>query len=858
MFRNFDNHDTYTDLKGKPLHGCVMFNVFNGNTVADIYTRDKARLNNPILTDLYGRTSHQVFIDTDVTAYFYKYTGNGRFSDNIEEAIDINDDTKWSLQYTVDNIDEYDNNIISNSSTVITDIDALRNIDAADIPSSEDGIKSIILLGYNEAGDKEAITYIWNAESYDNDNGGSIIQGHNLTGRWIMNRPTEHCDSRHFGIFPQDNLDVDISTRLEKFITYCNDESLRPFFNGSDDYPYFTFSNIRIESINPIDISEGTIFNDNGSNEIKSEYNGIPHFKNANTTLDVSNIDIESNASSAINFNEITIRTGGYNQWTTSYKDITVNIVDGVWNNLELDNVILKGEHVLGNYITLKNMKLYPEMFNDIVNSYTLNTYVNCVLDINDWKEYTDIWAYIRNEMGLVNNDHQGYEGPVAAYSAGKVYNFNGTATTNLVINDGNFELNNVTGSFDIEIKDTIRLNNFNGTLSLWGEPFKVEIINSNVTIPSGGDATTYEIHDSYVHFDNDIECDNMTVHSSEINGNVYIESSNIEIFNSYIDTTLSGNQIECKNSSIHDVISTGNEGVISDIFEGCTFNGQNIIKGIPGVFLTVNTIWRNNIGKVEDPITIDEDTDIKVNEFEHGYKYSGNTGTFKLAKWNKEMMATEIIQKKEWYNDSTKTYPNPILNFTKDDETFNVYFTTTEDISTDWKNGDSNSNFEGFYVNIPSGYNIDVELFNLTGDSTARVHETYKFIFSSRYYLNDKYNEDNIHVQYWPTTWNDYYSPMLDRHNYQHEPYYEQGAIDPNVNEYLISNDSATLKTNAPISAYFREISLTEPQIVLKNRRCWLNNRYIPLKIYAKYADEDHPAITSCILYVEYDIKRD
>ena len=72
--RSWDLWNKYTDNNGNPLHGCIHFVVNEGNTSAPIYDKDGTPLDNPQLTDIYGRTQHQVFIDEDCVAYFYKYT----------------------------------------------------------------------------------------------------------------------------------------------------------------------------------------------------------------------------------------------------------------------------------------------------------------------------------------------------------------------------------------------------------------------------------------------------------------------------------------------------------------------------------------------------------------------------------------------------------------------------------------------------------------------------------------------------------------------------------------------------------------------------------------------------------------
>ena len=90
--RNFDNWNRYLDNKGNILHGKIYFCYKDGNTVAPIYDSDGTELANPIFTDIYGRTSKQVFLQSgkDILVYFYKWIGQGAMTDD--------DTTYWSLQ----------------------------------------------------------------------------------------------------------------------------------------------------------------------------------------------------------------------------------------------------------------------------------------------------------------------------------------------------------------------------------------------------------------------------------------------------------------------------------------------------------------------------------------------------------------------------------------------------------------------------------------------------------------------------------------------------------------------------------------------------------------------------------------
>lgn len=184
--RSWDNWNKYTDNDNKPLHGCIMFMVNLGNTVAPIYDKDGTPLNNPQLTDVYGRTQHQVFIEEDVIAYYYKYIGNGLWY--TEQDIDPSDNSKWQLQYTSKSELFINIENESNSTYAVNNIEDLRNINVANVPSVN-GYKIITLMGYNVSGDKEPINYIWNSESTEPDDGGAIIATDLIKGRWIMVTP---------------------------------------------------------------------------------------------------------------------------------------------------------------------------------------------------------------------------------------------------------------------------------------------------------------------------------------------------------------------------------------------------------------------------------------------------------------------------------------------------------------------------------------------------------------------------------------------------------------------------------------------------------------------------------------------
>jgi len=419
--RNFDNWNRYLDNNNKPLRGCIQFNVKDGNTVAPIFDSDGTALANPQITDIYGRTEHQVFIDTDVVAYYYKYIGTGNFNSIRSQDIDLNDSALWALQYTSENINEVLKHISSDSAICIENMTALRSVDITDVPDVN-GQKVITLMGYFTQGDKEPINYIWNPESTEQDNGGSVIASDDhITGRWIMVQPTEHVDSRHFGVFPQNSSNTEDQTYgIIKLFEYCNVKSLRPFFNGSPDYRWFKYTNIDVV-VDTIDVSDGTYFNDIGNNTIQGEWNGDPKFYNGNTNIVAENVKTSWNAKTYTGYKDVVIdiETTQKN-WQDATVDLQIAPVTGYgFTHCELSE---NSNLTVGN--TFINCRLTERMFN-LSNANVAGKVTNCQIDPDDFRN--SMWLYKQARLTSDSDpffdyrDFQNVGSPYEEYTDNKV-----------------------------------------------------------------------------------------------------------------------------------------------------------------------------------------------------------------------------------------------------------------------------------------------------------------------------------------------------------------------------------------------------------------------------------------------------
>ena len=463
MFRNFDNWDVYIDNDRKILAGCVQFMLKDGTTSANIYDSDKVPIENPQITDINGRTEEQVFIDDDIRAYVYKYVGTGTLVNERQLGIDTSDTSKWALQYTIESASIDERAVSGLSAMGVNTMDDLRALDPTEVPEI-DGQKIITLNGYFEAGDKEPINYVWDPQSMLLDDNGSVIMSDNaLTGRWILVQPTEHCDSRHFGVFPQDSVDSeeDHSVRMTQLISYCNTHSIRPYFNGSQSYPYFIYQNIAFQSRNAIDVSDDTVFVDKGTgNRFFGEWNGNPYFYNANTTV-----------------NSKTVRHSwhfkNYSTGTVKY------IVDSTWSPVMLSNIDVEFEispasstqltdcelssnEKITDTIVLTGMTIHTDWFADDYDWSKL-LMVNCKVILQNCKD-ANTYVLLKNKL------HEANYGDLGEQTLS-----NTTLLANCIAENASFS--NVTLTGDTE------LHNVSGTITISGAAYQLNFIDCWLTI---------------------------------------------------------------------------------------------------------------------------------------------------------------------------------------------------------------------------------------------------------------------------------------------------------------------------------------------------------------------------------------
>lgn len=238
--RQLDIFQTYYDNEGFPLYGRLRFFDSDGNP-ANVYDESgDTSLGTYVLTDGTGRTSQIVMLsDIDYDIYFDKWIGPGQ--------IDVTSDEGWLLEVghaksiNTKMTEEIEGGNVYSANTIF---------DLREVYPDSIGTNNVILLGYNTPGDKHPVNYIWNSESTDTDNGGSVIKVDGVeTGRWEISLLGEEVDVRDFGAFPAQSSNILSAAQASKVLIasqYATQTGKRLFFGGIG---YYNVSGLSLNNI---------------------------------------------------------------------------------------------------------------------------------------------------------------------------------------------------------------------------------------------------------------------------------------------------------------------------------------------------------------------------------------------------------------------------------------------------------------------------------------------------------------------------------------------------------------------------------------------------------------------------------
>lgn len=754
--RTWDNWNRYFDNNNKPLHGCIQFMVKDGNTVAPIYDVDGTALDNPIITDIYGRTLHQVCIDEDVVAYFYKYVGNGIWSSELD--IDTSDTSKWALQYTSESDLYVDINNEGRSTFAVLNIEELRDLNANDVMSI-DGIKIVTLMGYNEAGDKEPINYIWDAESTEPDDGGAIIATDLIKGRWIMVCPTEHLDVRHYGVFPSDSQNMlDQTLAIQYALVYANNHGLRLFFDtltNTQYYHYYKITNITLNPVNQIDLAKGVIFIDDDLTIHSQQTNAFrndPYFLNGDTTLysnyaksswnikALSKSKLNEEATYIIDDNAHSTSINTLQGWNvdveqniTGYNFTQCNVYgSGLITSTTFTTCQLNMNGTVGDYCNFANCKLNEYIFNS---SPSIGSVTNCIFDIDNFVHKVNLWNVIYiDQYSEPNIDFKNVTIPTdfgvyGQYNSDRTYsNFIGTSSTGHEFGDGmgdyTYTFKNVSGNIvlDGDGNNTYIFENSNVklTFNIYGYRYNIIIKDSTVVIDEDLPNATIIANSSNVTLKN--YYDTVSIKDSSLFGDVAnrrLICSNFSAYSSIVNQEVSAPNILYKDSQINkDIYSTNNGTSIITYIDNCIWNDIQQHISSNTVNTIINGVWTNNNATKVNPIDLDM-TNLVNDDSQHNYTYENNTGTFlpKNAHVNYQEYGCFAIYYAVW-NATIVSRP----------ELYNVPHLITGNNAFPITDGSNRANWS-YGIYIPENWQPDCKFFSI-GLASRRINLTIKIPF--------------------------------------------------------------------------------------------------------------------------------
>ena len=650
--RNFDNRQSFLDINGKPIVGRVKFYTLHTTDYEPIFDFQGTQIVNPQFTNDIGQILTQVFLDdVDYTVYVEKYIGTGNMQSDF-------DDENWQFQYSFDNLFQtVDVNVYSNVYYNVNNISDLRNLNPNNVDTA-DGKKLVQLIGYNEAGDKPAVLYVWNSNSIENDNGGNIIKVNNIaTGRWeLVNLfGLNGVDVRHFGVFGAATA-AQAPTSMAASITianmYTNTIGIPLYFPSREDgLTWYNISGLTLN--NPIFANNTRCICDTGSSctlRIFREENNVSCWSNSsyNGTFTLYGPKLKASwgvLSPNVYYNaieEMYFDTDINNNNThTSFSNVTITS-DVLVYYKQFTNCLFNVVGKLSDHLDFYNCKLEQIYFENHAEYCTVDD--NCLIPLSSW---TDVkrWLELVTQQSNRTLDLEGRTFPSNAalpWSTAivKNANFNNANLTALV--DVLFQ--NCTGSLTLSNNSLVNLHVDDSILTVATSVSSLQnfttkkstlTLSKNYTV-----ANTIFISDSNIInsgntlFSTVISCSNSTLNTKTSCENFNATKCTI---NEQVTTHLP-QVIDC------DIYAHIVQNSVTDIIQFIITNNRFYENGGHVVSSTIpNTAvagkWINNISSCSYHFIGLDRTNLIGDEQLHTYVYEGNIGPNTLQKYSAKWM---------------------------------------------------------------------------------------------------------------------------------------------------------------------------------------------------------------------------
>lgn len=627
--RQFDNWNVYF-VQGKPFFGRFTFYKLHTTEKVEITDEEGTPLDNPILSDTYGRTSQQVFLpDEDVTVKLETYIGNGDMNDSMGH--DIDNISAWAEAYTFDSLKNSLVLDISEGAVVGTLFATMNDLRLADY----EHCNYALLTGYYEAGDMPPQFYVLQEDVTTPDNGGSVVR---INSRYIWRMvPKESIDVRSFGVFPSDsinNLRETFQSQWQHCFNYANTMGLNvyaPKVYDSDSYYQVVGGNFNLNQIMHVDSGAHIVAKPNTTttfNLKEIEYFGNELFL-SNTTTPITTGMITVNVNTA----RTSWKSHSWANWPGTVSNFIVDTLD---TSFSFTNARVEFEKTIENKVlsftnceitSNKRMKNCTASFTNcgyisdlwLDGTYTIGSLSGNIIELSEMSS-ANVYVNWKNKQNEANY------GDLGEQTLSNVTLMGGAVAENAYFTNvtlaGNAELHNISGT--VSIATSSNQNWIDCWLTLSGNPTISSLQFRRGEL--GGSGTLRLVSFS-------------TIDGVAIRMPINAMGAVTTIKNSDISasSTITGNALSIHNNQISAIIDQSDfAGTISVSCIGNMFygSGQHYIHASTPNSKVVG-IWTRNGSAYDDKHWIKLDrTNLKEQDNDHEYTYADNAEPY-LMKYN-------------------------------------------------------------------------------------------------------------------------------------------------------------------------------------------------------------------------------
>ena len=602
---------SYHDNAGHLLVGRVRF-CNPDSSPAEVFTRSGTTLGSSVFTDSSGRLVSQPYLDDhDYLMFFDKYIGHATMTEDEDED-------SWEEQGS--SFDNYNTiGVDTTNATVktVATIEGLRHTSPT-TATEFDGKRFVTLLGYETAGDKPAINYVWDPESTEDDDGGSVIKVNAMyTGRWVLAECPRYLDVRHFGAFPSSSSSAYPEQRyaVNNAGLYAHANNCGLYFGANETAVYYDISGLTLFDV---ECHGAELFAVDGTSSVISDAKEV-------------RIGGSTSGSVAISGKKL------YASWAEGYSNVTfspseVMVLDATvsqtaFSNVRVEVLVSTSGKTFTNCELISDGKLGANTFRSckLTGSMFLST-GQMTPDVDD-SVSIDVDDFVDTGLFLRMWDQQSYTvlDMHEKYVSRSWVTKDNVYWKNAVFNNATYSpvssttIDNCKGSIELDIVGSPVVSSFGSQLNIvWtdGAIPALDLHDTQFNL-QGHNATAFSL-----------TCDNCRIGHAESLGismgnNVHLEDAVVECNitcggSFYADSCVFSGTVLIQTSTLP-LISLS---LTDNMFKG-TVTLNSLVSGT-----VVNGIIKNNHSTAQNAIVLYRDN-IDPVDAHHAYVYTGNTGTF-------------------------------------------------------------------------------------------------------------------------------------------------------------------------------------------------------------------------------------